>query len=323
LDGSRSRSVFLTWEWIDTWWRAYSEGFDLLVLLARRNDEVLGIAPFVVRKASRRLEFFGQNKAYGEYLDLVVAAGLESSVTPAICARIAELGRLGKWRDIHLATMLVGSPNLSLIVNSLAGAGIEMRQGPVRICPFVRLPGTWNEYLALKGTEFTRRIRYNERRLARFGPVRFETPRHEAEVDPFFDSLVELHAHRWKTEVDREFFGFHRDLAKAFYPLNQLLLARLWVGSAIVAVKYDFVYDNKIWGYQGGWLTEFRGREVGNIMIAEILKNAIDSRLREYDFLEGEAWYKARWSTSQHMAVDLVCGETVGAYIFEEPGLNP
>jgi len=322
LTRSWSQSIFLTWEWIETWWHSYSAGFDLAVIVARHGDEVLGIAPLVVRKESGRLEFAGQNKAYGEYLDFLVPQGLEASIVPAICQMVARLSGLGRWRGIHFATILAGSPNLNLISKELTKAGIEIQRSPTRVCPYAQLPATWEDYLALKGSSFSRRIRYNERRLARFGTIAIERPRDGRELDEFFDDLVNLHVRRWRTDIDGQFFGFHRKIARTFFELNWLLLARLRVGSSVVAVKYDFIFDNKIWGYQGGWLPEFKDREVGNVLIAEILKQAIQDGRREYDFLEGEAWYKSRWSTSHHTAFDLVYGPQDGAYIFEEPPGN-
>jgi CelD/BcsL family acetyltransferase involved in cellulose biosynthesis len=79
------------------------------------------------------------------------------------------------------------------------------------------------------------------------------------------------------------------------------------------------VFDNKIWGYQGGWLPEFKDRDVGNVLMARILKDAIQNGRREYDFLEGAAWYKSKWSTAHHTAFDLVHGAPTNAYVFEEP----
>jgi CelD/BcsL family acetyltransferase involved in cellulose biosynthesis len=87
-----SQSVFLTWEWIEAWCQTYQAGFDLLILVARQDSEICGIAPLVSRRDTLRLEFVGQNKAYGEYLDFLVPRGLESSIIPALCKSIMELG---------------------------------------------------------------------------------------------------------------------------------------------------------------------------------------------------------------------------------------
>jgi CelD/BcsL family acetyltransferase involved in cellulose biosynthesis len=56
---------------------------------------------------------------------------------------------------------------------------------------------------------------------------------------------------------------------------------------------------------------------VGSALLAEIFEWGIGQGLREYDFLEGDAWYKRRWSTAQRTAVDLVFGGEPAGYVFE------
>jgi len=309
--------VFLTWEWIDTWWQIYHSSFSPLVLVAIDEGIPCGIAPLVVRKgASPRLEFFGQNKAYGEYLDFIVPSGKEDQVTPLFCKTISELHRQGKFQSMNLAVMLENSPNLPIFTHSLKEHGIEISRSPERPCPYLELPTNWELYLTLKGQKLRKQVEYNERRLARCGKIKVEYPENISEIDDFFNDFVYLHNQRWNKPMDDVFFNFHRRIAHQFFPLNQLLLARLRVGQTVVAAKFDFVFDNKIWGYQGGWLREFKKLEVGSILLCEIFKYCINQGIREYDFLEGDSWYKRRWSTSSYKTFDLTFGNAGPAYIF-------
>jgi hypothetical protein len=106
-----SKSVFLTWEWIENWWNVYNSGFDLAIIVAREGGTPCGIAPLLIRRGSLpRLEFVGQNSAYGEYLDFLIPRGHEQDIAPSLCKRIIQLGESGKWRTIHLATLLSAEP---------------------------------------------------------------------------------------------------------------------------------------------------------------------------------------------------------------------
>jgi hypothetical protein len=286
--------------------------------VALENGEPCGIAPLIVRQGkTTRLEFFGQNKAYGEYLDFIVPGGRESQVTPEICKKIAELHGLGVWHNMNLAVIREDSANFPHITNSLRQHGIEINQSAARFCPFVQLPISWEFYLTQKSGKLRKQIEYNERRLARHGSAVIEFPSNIEQVDEFFDDLIYLHNQRWDKAPDNVFFDFHRRIAHRFFPLNRLLLARLRLGQTIVAAKYDFIFDNKVWGYQGGWLTEFGKLEVGSILLCEIFKHCIHQGIREYDFLEGDDWYKRRWSTASYTAFDLTSGNGGSAYIFK------
>ena len=149
---SFSKSVFLTWEWVETWWHTYQSDFNLLVLVVKKDGVAFGIAPLIIRKGpSPRLEFFGQNKAYGEYLDFLVPAGEEAWVTPLLCKQIADLHQKGFWQSMNLAVMLENSPNQAIIRHSLNSMNLNTSLSQPRISPYVELPDRWEKYLEIKG----------------------------------------------------------------------------------------------------------------------------------------------------------------------------
>lgn len=49
LRASDSDSLFLTWEWLYTWWRHLAEDRQLSILLVRRSGQLIGLAPFCLR----------------------------------------------------------------------------------------------------------------------------------------------------------------------------------------------------------------------------------------------------------------------------------
>src|SRR5204863_6928382 len=94
LERSGSDAIFLTWEWISTWWKVFGRRFALLLLTAEDgNGELIGIAPTMVgprRSASgltfRALMLIGQRAdTFAEYLDFIVERGREAEVTSAFC----------------------------------------------------------------------------------------------------------------------------------------------------------------------------------------------------------------------------------------------
>lgn len=318
LEQSFSNSFFLTWEWIEAWWQTYSSGFELLFLRASKHGKSVGFAPFVVRKGTPdRLEFIGQNKAYGEYLDLLIEHGNEKEVLPAFIVRLMQLREQNVWSSLSLATMLSESPSIPLLIGQFDEFGISVQMSEPRISPYISLPDRWEKFLEIKGKKFRSQLQRSERRLASSGEVKLELPESERDLGSFFDDLVVLHNKRWNTNVDEVFFGFHRQLAHVLFPLDRLLLARLRLGKIVVAARYDFIYADKVWNYQGGWLPEFAHLGVGNACLGEVFKYCIEKRIQEYDFLEGDARYKRNWSTDSHESIDLTFGDRRGAYIFD------
>jgi len=44
LAESETRSIFLTWQWLATWWECFREGADLFTFVVERDGELVGIA---------------------------------------------------------------------------------------------------------------------------------------------------------------------------------------------------------------------------------------------------------------------------------------
>src|SRR6266550_2101649 len=62
LASSRSDCVFLTWEWLHTWWKELSDGRHLFIVTVRRDSRLVALAPLSVSRlwpSVRRLEFLG------------------------------------------------------------------------------------------------------------------------------------------------------------------------------------------------------------------------------------------------------------------------
>jgi len=118
--------------------------------------------------------------------------------------------------------------------------------------------------------------------------------------------LVKLNKERWGEQgasfQSDEYIRFHRLLCQKIEPLGWLVLVVLTQNSNVVAVKYDYLYGEKIWGNQGGWSREFKNLNVGEVLIGKLFMWAIEKGVEEYDFLGGDAEYKKRWgSTHRYM----------------------
>ncbi len=317
LSQCNNNSVFLTWEWIETWWMVYAADYRLAVLLAFEDGRPSAIAPLVIRRREKpRLEFFGQNQAYGEYLGFLVPAGRETDLIGAFCSRLADMRRQGLWETMAFAVVREDQLEFQVICDRLTQLGITTQKLEPRISPVAHLAPSWQSYVAGLDRQFVRRIEYNLRRLSRIGPIRFEMAATSDECRTFFDDFIDMNNERWQRPMDETFIAFHRRIASRFLPLGRLALARLSLAGKPIAVKYDYIFDNKVWGYQGGWDRAFAKYEVGSVLLYKLLAHAATADLEAYDFLEGNEWYKRRWSNRQIVARDIVHGEAGPSIVF-------
>src|SRR2546427_1725588 len=103
LTESAADCVFLTWEWLTTWWRHLAGDRKLFVLAVRLRGRLLAIAPLVVRPAGissvlpfPALEFMGTGSIGSDYLDVIVRRGQEASALKALAEGLAAANRAGE-----------------------------------------------------------------------------------------------------------------------------------------------------------------------------------------------------------------------------------
>src|SRR5712691_3966287 len=86
LESSASPCVFLTHEWLSTWWKHLSEGRKLAILSARAGGKLIGILPLTIRAPQyarmipRVAEFIGSGVIGSDYLDAIIERGRECDV---------------------------------------------------------------------------------------------------------------------------------------------------------------------------------------------------------------------------------------------------
>src|SRR5437867_3845318 len=83
LRASTSDCVFLTHEWLTTWWKHLADRRVLSILTARLNGKLIGIMPLALRSVQysrmipRSFEFLGSGIVGSDYLDVIVLPGHE------------------------------------------------------------------------------------------------------------------------------------------------------------------------------------------------------------------------------------------------------
>ena len=81
LCDSASASLFLTWEWLHTWWTHLRASSQLRMLAVRAGGELIAIAPFQMTGNGVAhfpcLEMLGTGDAGSDYLDLIIRRGWE------------------------------------------------------------------------------------------------------------------------------------------------------------------------------------------------------------------------------------------------------
>src|SRR5882672_7647361 len=101
LAESAADCLFLTWEWLTTWWRHLAGDRKLFVLAVRQRGRLLAIAPLVVRPAGissvlpfPALEFMGTGSIGSDYLDVIIRRGHEAFAMKTVAECVSGMNRV-------------------------------------------------------------------------------------------------------------------------------------------------------------------------------------------------------------------------------------
>lgn len=298
LTSSRSDCVFLTFEWLSTWWKHLAESRKLEVLTTRENGRLVGILPLCVRQAQyarmmpRVLEFIGSGVIGSDYLDAIIQHEKEDEILDAFTHYLDVRGLMLQFSQLNRASSLVRR-----MADRLGSRNWTLSDIQINDCPYVPLEGhSWQTYLADLGSSQRYNFQRRLRNLEKSEGFRFEqnTP---------LDVIIDLHKKRWAgRDGQSEAFqtdnivAFHRSFAELARAQGWLRLLSIWMDDKPMAGLYGLRYGSKFYFYQSGFDAAFSKQSAGLVMMGLSIKTAVDEGVTEYDLLHGCEEYKFHWA---------------------------
>jgi CelD/BcsL family acetyltransferase involved in cellulose biosynthesis len=312
-------SVYMTLNWLRTWWQFYGERDTLRIFIFREGGEIVGLLPFYISRLTLGLLSVQVARLVGanippKVFDPPLASGhgrtcLARAVTTLIQRDGCDLVSVGPvstaWADTHQPeTDLSGPP-----------PGWVAQRQPAGVYAAFDLPDSLDAYLSSLEKSEQKRRTYDLRRLKKDHAVRVETLREPyAAVQAAFERFVEQHTRQWQAEGQPGHFGawpraleYHRALLPAMVAEGRARLMEIWAGETMVAGQYAFAHGSR-------WFWELPSRAIGSqwhryglgptalvVMFGEAIKEGvrrIEGGLGHYD-------YKLRLGAREHPVCNL------------------
>jgi CelD/BcsL family acetyltransferase involved in cellulose biosynthesis len=296
-------TIFSTWEWLSTWWRAFNQGKKLKVLYIESDGRVIALAPMMYSVDShfglRRgtIEFLGSPQT--DYNNFIISERHEEcqSLLIQYLKKSTE-----NWASINLEHV----PSDASHINGMKG----LISHPICNCYYIPLPSSYQSFLEGLGSNTRYKLRKDARHLSEAFDVTFEDCSNKESVQHGMSWLFCLHQKRWIEKGEKGVFdqetlrNFHQDIAKVFSENGWLNLRLLKISDTPIAAIYGFKYCGKYYQYLNGLdpSPQYLKYGVGNQLMAHNIAHCIDCGLREVDLLRGDEPYKARWT--QHKRIN-------------------
>ena len=282
----RRPSPFLLHGWLVEWWRYFGDGAKLAVVVARRNDRLVGAAPVFLRRSNgvRIARFLGGHES--SLADVLLARGED----PATGRRLLDelLKQPFDYADLY------GLPAVSVLAASGRSRLVQRADAPV-----LEMPDGWEAAYDARTTSKQRNLhRRRLRQLGELGQLEFVVSRTREEIDPALDEAFRLHELRWQGRPDGSTFGtevgrrFHRAAAARLGDDGVVCIVLLRIAGRPAAFHYIFALDGVMISHRLGFDPALARFSPGLITTLETLRVASELNLRRVEFLGGGERYK-------------------------------
>jgi CelD/BcsL family acetyltransferase involved in cellulose biosynthesis len=327
LQESSADTVFLTWEWLFTWYKHLRTDGELFILRLSYGDETFGLVPLTTRPCFldnvlniRAVEFLGTGSIGSDYLDSIIKQGYEEQALGAL-KTFAERASL----MLSFAQIKKDGCFVARWADHMEHRGWRVSHAKTNVCPFISLKGhSWQSYLATLGSEHRYAVRRKLRNLAKNFDVQFERVTAEPQCQETLSLLLELHNRRWHGRGGSDAFytssmvGFH-------WEFTQLALARDWLRLYVLrldgkpaASLYGLRYGGTFYFYQSGFDPAYDRYSVGLVTMALAIKAAIEEGAEEYDLLHGDELYKFHWAKEVREIAQLdICPKRASVTVYQ------
>lgn len=287
-----------------TWWSLFGEDKDLRILTCRTDGgQLVGLMPAYVTRIGRRftaraLRFLGDSDVGSTNLSVISLPEAQAEVISAIHRHLTEKPRC--WDLLDFAYIAPDEPFLRLVQSSRA-ARIVPRCGSTQR---INLPGDWDTYRA--GLSPARRKSLNAamNKSARLGDE-IELIAEEAQLPSAMKDFWRLHETRMSTKMGPSFGtrpGYRIFTERYTHELlaeGRLRLAFLRREGERVAVTYQFVYGDVMYGEKSGFDASRKSADLLRPLLGTQIRSAIESGYSAYDMMLGDEQYKREWGVNE------------------------
>ena len=317
LATSRADSLFMTWQWLDTWLQLQRPGVSLLVICVRGADgELLGAAPYYETRYTlgrllpyRVLRVIGDVNSGAEYQAWIAHAPRAHEICAEIAAALHALRT--EWDLIWMRKLDAWSTAHEPMIDALRGRGFLLNHRPHAFSA-VALPGDYESYLAKMSANRRQQIRRLSNKIFSRPGVEIRRVASKDELDGALEALFRLHDARWRSIGQEGVFARNpreREFYERFVPQafeqGWLALYVLRDGGEPKAVQIGYIYKGALLHLQEGFDPDYVAN-VGNALRAHVIQDCIAQGLHEYDFLGGLSEHKRRWLAEERVGMDLL-----------------
>lgn len=309
LERCKDRNIFLTWEYLSTYWKHFGNGKRLRILVIEDTGNIIAIAPLRQSRYGSLgplgydvIEPLGYRGLTPEGADYT---GLILTEREAECTELFMKHLLGdvSWDFMYLMDVPDTSKDPTLLASIARQLSLKFELERGAMCPYIPIPRSLDVFLNTLSPKFRKNLRRCMSNLEKnCGKVKLVKYDELGSIEESMQVFFDLHQKRWKLKRKpgvfdtQEIRDFYLDVAKRFANSGWLALYFLTVNDEPIATQYCFEYKQRMYYTLGGFEPNYSEYSVGNLVTLKVIEKCIEKGIEEYDLLKGGETYKSRFT---------------------------
>ena len=314
-----SSTIFQTFEWLNCWWKYFASDQQnaLHIILILMKDNLIGIVPSYIQsyevlgfEIHRQLKLLGsglnsarsssypiEKKGISDYLDIICIKGYESIVASSFISYLKDFPYL--FDEIDFQNISEDSFIFKWILPQIKETDFYIRSSRSDICPKLKVPVSMDLYLDMVRSNMRRKVRQALKQIEPGSQCKIEEVKSQSFASAF-QNLKLLHQKRWNELgypglfSDVRFEKFQDEISKQFMKNGWLWFKTIKQDNKPIAARLGFMFNNKICDYLSGFDVTSSSASIrpGTILLVLMIKEAIENKFNNVDFLRGGEDYK-------------------------------
>ncbi len=293
--------IGLTFDYNQLWWKHFSSGDSLLVLLARDGSNLVGIAPLKMSKIkwrsleANKISFIGPR--YLTY-DFIAKDGMGHEVTKSF---ITYLKTETDFDYVELCSLLSGSATVASLRDISKELHLAHSSTARSSTLSILFEGTWDSFDNARGRHFRKRRHEAMRLLSTLGESKVIRTQSARDPDEITRRILDVMGSSWKAERAKSTSGFLTDYVRRLNFNGELDLFELLVGDRAIAFWLLARQRGIAYAMFTGYKEDYSDYSPGFLLLDRVVRQLFSEggSIKELDFLN-DLPYLRRWANLVH-----------------------
>ena len=285
-------SMFLNWEWLDCWWRAFGEGAEMRVHVSWEGSELAGGFALGLRNGL----LFGMAGGHTDLFRPVMRSqrGLDALLEPITA---------GPWSRIRLRKLPNGDPATECVDEMLRSQGWFVHRAVEEICPIVDTSGSFDDYLRSLSRNARKQLGRSRQRLAAEGRIELTAVEPVGELGPVLAESFALEAAGWKGRSGKAILSdeprrrFWDAVFARYHRLGRLRFSGLRLDGLLIAMSLDVLHEGRLYLLKTSYDERYSPFSPGHLLYLEMIKRSCEDGIAAHELLGPTGPFKERYAT--------------------------